>query len=147
MAVTVPPLPAAGYPTSSEVREVGPRDGLQNEAPVSVAERVRLVDALAATGLRTIEVGSFVRPDAVPAMAGTDEVVRAVARPPGVRYRALVPNLHGARLALAAGVDELEVVVSVSATHNRRNLGMSVDDSVAQAGAVVALADDAGVPV
>ena len=135
------------YPTSSEVREVGPRDGLQNEPPIPVAERVRLVDALATTGLRAIEVGSFVSPGAVPSMAGTDRVLRAVTRVPGVRYRALVPNLHGARLALEAGADELEVVVSVSPTHNLRNLKMSVDDSVAQVAAVVTLAGTAGVPV
>jgi len=135
------------YPASSEVREVGPRDGLQSEPPIPVAERVRLVDALAATGLRAIEVGSFVHPEAVPAMAGTDEVLRAITRRPGVRYRVLVPNVRGAQLALEAGVDELEVVVSVSPTHNARNLRMSVDESVDQIAGVVALARSAGVPV
>ncbi len=138
---------SSSYPTSSEVREVGPRDGLQNEPPIPIGERVRLVDALAATGLKAIEVGSFVSPGAVPSMAGTDQVLRSITRHNGIRYRVLVPNLHGARLAVEAGVDELEVVVSVSATHNARNLKMSIDDSVEQIAAIVALARTAHIPV
>jgi hydroxymethylglutaryl-CoA lyase len=144
---TGPSTVTSSYPTSSEVREVGPRDGLQNESPISVDERVRLIDALSATGLRALEVGSFVSPSAVPPMAGTDRVLAAIARNPDVRYRVLVPNLHGARLALEAGIDELEVVVSVSRTHNIRNLKMSVDDSVEHIAAIVELAHAAGVPV
>jgi len=137
----------SSYPTSSEVREVGPRDGLQNEPPIPIGERVRLIDALATTGLKAIEVGAFVSPSAVPSMAGTDQVLRSITRHDGVRYRVLVPNLHGARLAVEAGVDELEVVVSVSATHNARNLKMSIDDSVEQIAAIVAMARTADVPV
>jgi len=140
-------MAGSSYPTSSEVREVGPRDGLQNEPRIPIGERVRLIDALATTGLRAIEVGSFVSPGAVPSMAGTDQVLRAITRHKGVRYRVLVPNLHGARSALEAGVDELEVVVSVSATHNARNLKMSIDDSVEQIAAIVTLARTADVPV
>ncbi len=135
------------YPTASEVREVGPRDGLQNEDPIPVAARIELVDALSETGLRAIEVGSFVRPDAIPAMAGTDAVLAAITRRDGVRYRVLVPNVRGADLAIDAGADELEVVVSVSETHNGRNLKMTVDDSVDQIGRVVARAATAGTPV
>lgn len=135
------------YPTWSEVREVGPRDGLQNEDPISVEERIELIDALSATGLRAIEVGSFVRADAIPAMAGTDQVLAGITRVPGVRYRALVPNLRGAEAALAAGVDELEVVLSVSATHNGRNLKMTVAESIDQIAAIVERADTVDVPV
>lgn len=140
-------MATSAYPTSSEVREVGPRDGLQNEPPIPISERVRLIDALATTGLTAIEVGSFVSPSAVPSMAGTDYVLRAITRRNGVRYRVLVPNLHGARLAVEAGADELEVVVSVSTTHNGRNLKMSIDDSVEQIAAIVTLARTADVPV
>ncbi len=136
-----------GYPTSSEVREVGPRDGLQTEPPIPVDARIHLIDALSATGLKAIEVGAFVSPDAVPPMAGTDRVLRGITRVAGVRYRVLVPNLHGARLALDADADELEVVLSVSETHNTRNLKQSQLDSVAQIEAVIALAEEARIPV
>jgi hydroxymethylglutaryl-CoA lyase len=140
-------MPIDHYPSSSEVREVGPRDGLQNEDPIPVGARIDLVDALSDTGLRAIEVGSFVRADAIPAMAGTDRVLAAITRREGVRYRVLVPNLRGADLAVDAGADELEVVVSVSGTHNARNLKMSVDDSVEQIRRVVERAASADVPV
>ena len=135
------------YPSWSEVREVGPRDGLQNEDPITVGERIELVDALSAAGLRAIEVGSFVRADAIPAMADTDQVLAGITRADGVRYRALVPNLRGADAAIDAGADELEVVLSVSATHNGKNLKMTVDDSVAQIGAIVERALRADIPV
>jgi hydroxymethylglutaryl-CoA lyase len=141
------PMPTSPYPSSSEVREVGPRDGLQNEPPLPVSERVHLIDALSATGLTTIEVGSFVSPRAVPSMADTDQVLRAIARVPGVRYRALVPNLRGAQLALDADVDEIEVVVSVSDTHNERNLHMSPPESVTEIARIVELASSTDVGV
>jgi hydroxymethylglutaryl-CoA lyase len=140
-------MAADTYPSWSEVREVGPRDGLQNEDPIPIGARIDLVDALSATGLRAIEVGSFVRADAIPAMEGTDRVLAGIARAEGVRYRALVPNLRGAEAALDAGVDELEVVLSVSAPHHGRNLKMTVDDSVRQIAAVVERAAAHQVPV
>lgn len=135
------------YPTSSEVREVGPRDGLQNEDPISVEARIVLIDALSSTGLPSIEVGSFVRPDAIPAMAGTDRVLTSIYRHPGVRYRVLVPNLRGAEMAIEYGADEIEVVVSVSETHNRKNLKMSVEQSVREIGTIVHRAAKAGMTV
>lgn len=135
------------YPTWSEVREVGPRDGLQNEDPIPVEARIDLIDALSTTGLRAIEAGSFVRADAIPAMADTDRVMAGITRVEGVRYRALVPNLRGAEAAIDSGVDELEVVLSISATHNGRNLKMTVDDSVAQIGEIVERAANADIPV
>lgn len=140
-------MAADSYPTWSEVREVGPRDGLQNEDPIPVEARIELIDALSTTGLRAIEVGSFVRADAIPAMAGTDRVMAGITRVDGVRYRALVPNRRGAEAAIDAGVDELEVVLSVSATHNGRNLKMTVHESVAQIAGIVERAGTAGVPV
>lgn len=129
------------------VGEVGPRDGLQNEAPIPVADRIRLIDALSATGLSRIEAVSFVSPKAIPSMAGAAEVMAGITRVPGVSYRALVPNVKGAELALAAAVDEIEVVVSASETHNRKNVNRSVDASVAAAGELTALAHDATTPV
>jgi hydroxymethylglutaryl-CoA lyase len=135
------------WPDAVEIGEVGPRDGLQNEAPVPVADRIRLIDALADTGLRRIEAVSFVSPAAIPPMAGAAEVMAGVTRRPGVAYRALVPNVKGAELALAAAVDEIEVVVSASDTHNRRNVKRSVDESVGAAAELSALAHEGGTPV
>ena len=137
----------SGWPTAVEIGEVGPRDGLQNEATVPVVDRIRLIDALSATGLRRIEAVSFVSAKAIPPMAGAAEVMAGITRCDGVTYRALVPNVKGAELALAAAVDEIEVVVSASETHNRKNVNRSVDESIAAAGELTALAHGAGTPV
>jgi hydroxymethylglutaryl-CoA lyase len=137
-----------GLPDWVAIREVGPRDGLQPEAPVPVPERVALVEALVAAGVATIEVAAFVSPRAVPAMAGAGEVLAGIERVPGVRYLALVPNVRGAELAMAAGVDGLSVTLSASETYSRRNVGMSVADSLAQVGAIrAAVGDDLPVDV
>lgn len=134
-------------PERAAIREVGPRDGLQNEDPVPVDARVRLVDALSRTGLIHIEAGAFVHPKAIPAMAGSDEVFARIERVEGVRYTALVPNARGAELALEADADALEVVVSASETHNRRNVNRTVDESVAEIETLSGRARDAGKPV
>ena len=131
-------------PMRCEVREVGPRDGLQNEAPVPLADRVRLIDALAAAGLRRIEAASFVHPAAIPAMAGAEEVLASIDRRPGVSYAALVPNRRGAERALAAGADELEAVVSASATHNQKNLKRTPEETLEEIAGIVELAHAAG---
>lgn len=123
---TLPPLPSFVV-----VRDVGPRDGLQPEAPVDVADRVRLIEALVAAGVRRIEAAAFVSPRAVPAMAGAAEVMAAVPRSDSVRYTALVPNLRGAEMALGADVDELTVTISISEAYNQRNVHMSVQESEA----------------
>ncbi|HEX6310277.1 MAG TPA: hydroxymethylglutaryl-CoA lyase [Acidimicrobiia bacterium] len=133
-------------PAVVEIREVGPRDGLQNEAPIPVDDRVRLIDALSRTGLRRIEAASFVKAEAIPSMAGADEVMARIERRPGVRYSALVPNVRGAERALAAGADELEVVVSASETHNQRNVRRSVAESVEGVAELTDLAHEAGRP-
>src|ERR1700712_1955572 len=117
------------WPARIEIREVGPRDGLQNEAPVGVAERVRLIDALAHTGLRRIEAAAFVSPAAIPPMAGSELVMEQIERVPGVVYSALVPNAKGTERAIAARADEVEVVVSASETHNQKNVRRSVAES------------------
>jgi hydroxymethylglutaryl-CoA lyase len=115
-----------------DIREVGPRDGLQAEAPVSVDDRIRLIEALIDAGVRHIEACSFVSPKAVPSMAGGAEVMAGVPRTAGVRYAALVPNLKGAEMALASGVDELTVTISASETYNQRNFNMSIGESLVQ---------------
>ena len=138
---------AEALPDSCAIREVGPRDGLQNEAPVPVADRVRLIDALAEAGLRRIEAASFVHPKAIPAMAGAEEVLARISRRPGVAYTALVPNRRGAERALAAGADELEVAVSASATHNGKNWNRTPDETLEEIAGVIELAHAAGKPV
>jgi hydroxymethylglutaryl-CoA lyase len=134
-----------GWPTSVEIREVGPRDGLQNEAPVPVAERVRLIDALSATGLRRIEAAAFVSPTAIPSMAGSEEVMAGITRRAGIVYSALVPNAKGAERAVAARAGELEVVVSASETHNQKNVRRSVAESLIGSRDVVERAHGAGI--
>src|ERR687893_535683 len=102
----------AGLPESVSIREVGPRDGLQNEEPIPTDAKVRLIDALSRTGVGRIEAVSFVHPKAIPQMADADDVWRSIDRADDVRYSALVPNLKGAERALAQGFREIEVVVS-----------------------------------
>lgn len=134
-------------PAAVELREVGPRDGLQNEEPIAVTDRIRLIDALSATGIGRIEAASFVRADAIPAMAGAEDVLAGIARRPGVVYSALVPNVRGAERALAAGADELQLVVSASETHNQHNVRRTVDESIAGAKDLIGLAHGERRPV
>jgi hydroxymethylglutaryl-CoA lyase len=117
-------------PATVSIREVGPRDGLQNEDPVPTDAKVRLLDALSHTGVKRIEAVSFVHPKAIPQMADADEVWKAAEKVDGVRYSALIPNSRGAQRALDAGFRDIEVVVSASDTHNRRNLNRSTDESL-----------------
>ena len=114
------------------IREVGARDGLQSEAPLRVEQRVALIEALLAAGVRRLEVAAFVSPKAVPSMSGAAEVVAAVGRPPGVVRAALVPNLRGAELAIDAGMDELTVTISASAAYNEKNVRRTIEESVAE---------------
>lgn len=134
-------------PERISIREVGPRDGLQNEAAVSTAAKVDLINALSVTGVRRIEAVSFVRPDAVPQMADAADVWRSITRADGVAYSALVPNQRGAQRALAEGVTELEVVVSASDTHNRANVRRSTAQSLDDIAELVVLAHAAGATV
>ncbi|WP_026189831.1 hydroxymethylglutaryl-CoA lyase [Salinispora mooreana] len=129
------------------IREVGPRDGLQNEEPIPTEAKVRLLDALSQTGVKRIEAVSFVHPKAIPQMADADEVWRRAERTEGVRYSALVPNTRGAHRALAAGFTEIEVVVSASDTHNRRNVNRSTDESLDDIAELVELLHNAGARV
>ncbi|RPI10660.1 MAG: hydroxymethylglutaryl-CoA lyase [Zetaproteobacteria bacterium] len=120
------------------VQEVAPRDGFQIEPEFIPTEaKIALIDALGKTGLPAIEVTSFASPKAIPALRDAEDVMRGIARAPGVAYAALVPNLRGAERALAAGVDELNLVMSVSETHNLANLRMTREQSCAQLSEVI----------
>ena len=120
-------------PAHVRLIEVGPRDGLQNEAtPISVADKVQLVDALTDAGLGYIEVGSFVSPKWVPQMAGSAEVFAQIRRKPGVVYGALAPNLRGFEDAVAAGVKEVAVFAAASEAFSQRNINCSISESLAR---------------
>ena len=135
-------------PTHVRLVEVGPRDGLQNEAqPISVADKVRLVDALSAAGLSYIEVGSFVSPKWVPQMAGSAEVFAQIQRKPGVTYGALAPNLRGFEDALAAGVKEVAVFAAASEAFSQRNINCSISESLERFTPIMAAAKQHGVSV
>jgi hydroxymethylglutaryl-CoA lyase len=117
----------ANLPDRVSVYEVGPRDGLQNEAAlVGTVLKLRLIEALVAAGLTRIEITSFVAPRWIPQLADADELARTLPRTPGVMYSALCPNDKGVQRALAAGVPEIAVFLSASETHNRRNIAKSI---------------------
>jgi hydroxymethylglutaryl-CoA lyase len=129
------------------ITEVGPRDGLQNEARIlPLDQKVDLINRLSRTGLTRIEAASFVSPKAIPQMADAAEVMAAIDRAPGVTYIGLVPNERGARDAIDARVDEVSVVVSASESHNRSNVNRSVGESLEAVTGIAALCADAGLP-
>ncbi len=129
-------------PEVISIRDVGARDGLQPETPVAPADRARLVDALVAAGVVDVEAAAFVSPKAVPAMAGADEVFATIDRIEGVTYWALVPNVRGAELALAAGADALTVTVSASESYSLANVRRSVAEAVAGVAEILVVAGD-----
>ena len=123
-----------------QVREVGPRDGFQNEPEtIATADKVRLIEMLGRTGLRRLEVTSFVRADVIPQLADAPDVLRAIALPPEVSASVLVPNQRGLENALAlrerddgtSRFDEVNLFLSATDTHNRRNVNRSVEESLA----------------
>ena len=135
-------------PTHVRLIEVGPRDGLQNEAqPISVADKVQLVDALTDAGLGYIEVGSFVSPKWVPQMAGSAEVFAQIRRKPGVVYGALAPNLRGFEDAVAAGVKEVAVFAAASEAFSQRNINCSISESLARFVPIIEAARQHGISV
>ena len=135
-------------PQQVRLVEVGPRDGLQNEKPpISVADKVRLVDDLTASGLRFIETGSFVSPKWVPQMAGSAEVFAGIQRRPGVVYSALTPNLQGFEAAVAAGADEVAVFAAASESFSHKNINCSIAESLARFEPLLAAAHQRGVRV
>jgi len=138
----------SSIPTQVRIVEVGPRDGLQNEKQaIDTATKVRLIEQLAAAGLRTIEAGSFVNPQAVPQMAGSEAVFEQIARRPGVSYVALTPNIKGFERALAAGVSEVAIFAAASELFSQRNINCSIEESLQRFAPVVAAAQAAGIPV
>jgi hydroxymethylglutaryl-CoA lyase len=120
-------------PAAVRIREVGPRDGFQNEPEVIATERkVELIDALARTGLERLEVTSFVRADVIPQLADAGEVLERIDVPDGVSVSVLVPNQRGLDAALEhrSKIDEINVFLSASETHNRKNVNRSIDESL-----------------
>ena len=127
------------------IYEVGPRDGLQNEAaPIPTATKTRFIDLLAEAGLREIEATSFVAPRAIPQLADADDLLAGLARAPGVRYPVLVPNLRGMTRAEAADADALAVFTATTDAFTQANIGMTVDGSLAAFEPVLARAADLG---
>jgi len=124
----------AHLPERVRIREVGPRDGFQNEPEtIATADKVRLIDMLSASGLERMEVTSFVRADVIPQLSDAEEVLRGVQRRDGVAFSVLVPNERGLEraLALRERFDEISVFLSASETHNRENVNRSVEESLA----------------
>lgn len=122
---------SGALPSRIAICEVGPRDGLQNEKTLlSIERKVELIEAAVEAGARSVEIGSFVHPKAVPAMAETDEVARRLARKEGVEYRALAMNLKGVERAHAAGLSKVKVTVSASDEHSRKNSNASPEEVI-----------------
>jgi hydroxymethylglutaryl-CoA lyase len=135
-------------PTDVTIYEVGPRDGLQNESRnVPTADKIRFIDALVASGIRAIEITSFVSPKWIPQLADAAEVARGVARPAGVRMSALVPNRRGLDTALASGMKEIAVFLSASETHNKKNINKTIAETFDAFSEVIPPALAANVPV
>ena len=132
---------------SIEINEVGPRDGLQIEkAFVSTEEKIALVDALSDCGFARIEVTSFTSPKAIPALADAQEVMRGIRRHPDIIYTALVPNIRGLERAIEVGTQEMNLVMSSSETHNRANLRMTRDQSLAELTSILRAAQGTSTP-
>ncbi len=131
-------------PPTVDVREVGPRDGLQLEELVPLGAKLAMLDALAASGAHRIEATAFVSPRAVPAMADAPLVAAELHQWPHVRWSALVPNLRGAQLAIEAGLTDLEFVISAADGHSLANAGMTTDAATALVEPIAALVHSAG---
>ena len=132
-------------PKSVTLVEMGARDGLQNEAAViSTDDKVRFIDLLSQTGLRWIEATSFVSPKAIPQLSDAPEVFARIAKAPGVRYLVLVPNIKGYERAKAAGADTIAVFTASSEAFTKRNINMTIDESLETFRAVVRRAKDDG---
>jgi hydroxymethylglutaryl-CoA lyase len=134
-------------PSRVRIREVGPRDGFQNEPEVIPTDhKLRLIGMLADSGVRRLELTSFVRADVIPQLADAEEVLERIERRPGVAYSVLIPNERGLERALAHrdGFDEVNMFLSASETHNRKNVNRSIAESLAGIERVTARARDGG---
>lgn len=135
-------------PNQVKLVEVGPRDGLQNETqPISVQDKVTLINQLSKTGLRYIEAGSFVSPRWVPQMTGTAEVFDAIEQDPNITYAALTPNLKGLEAAIAAGVKEVAVFTAASESFSKKNINCTISESLQRFTPVLAIAKQHGIKV
>jgi hydroxymethylglutaryl-CoA lyase len=135
-------------PARITIVEVGPRDGLQNEAVrIATADKIAFVDLLSAANFPVIEVSAFVSPKWVPQMADAADVFAGIRRRPGTRYTAIVPNLSGLERAQAAGLDEIAIFAASSETFSRRNINQSIDESLRTYAAVCERALAAGMRV
>jgi len=130
-------------PDRVRIYEVGPRDGLQNEAaPIATEAKLRYIELLVAAGLREIEATSFVSPRAIPQLADADDLMRQLPRMSGIRYPVLVPNLRGLERAQAAGADAIAVFTATTDAFTQHNIGMTVDESLVTFGPVLARAGE-----
>ncbi|MBE5192499.1 hydroxymethylglutaryl-CoA lyase [Vibrio parahaemolyticus] len=134
-------------PTNVTIVEVGPRDGLQNESPVSTRTKIRLIDLLSDTGLSHIEAGSFVSPKWVPQMADSKEVMQNITRRASVTYSALTPNLQGLEQALDAGANQVAIFTSASEGFCQHNINCSITESLKRFEPLMVQADKYHVPV
>jgi len=140
------PLPS--LPVRVKIVEVGPRDGLQNEAETVPTEaKIALIDRLSQTGLTAIEAGSFVSPKWVPQMADSEAVMAGIRRRPGVTYSVLTPNMKGFERAMAAGAKEVAIFGAASESFSRRNINCSIEESLRRFQPVCVAAAEAGVAV
>ncbi len=140
--------PLGAIPKRVEVYEVGPRDGLQNELrTLATADKARLIEALVGSGLKRIEVSSFVSPRWIPQLADAEKLIGLVPRREGVVFTALVPNLKGLERARAAGLQEAAVFLSVTESHSQKNINKSVAEAISTAREVANGAREAGMRV
>ncbi|MFW8565919.1 hydroxymethylglutaryl-CoA lyase [Orrella sp. 11846] len=130
------------------LHDVAPRDGFQNE-PIFIEtdDKIAIIDALSDCGFAKIEATSFTSPKAIPALRDAEEVMHRIKRVPGVEYTVLIPNVRGAERALSCGIDEANLVMSASETHNRANLRMTRDKSLLQLGQIVQALNDSPVKI
>ncbi|WP_394145543.1 hydroxymethylglutaryl-CoA lyase [Vibrio atypicus] len=135
------------FPSSVNIVEVGPRDGLQNEAPVTTQAKIDLINQLSLSGLTHIEAGSFVSPKWVPQMADSQQVLTQITRHADVCYSALTPNLQGLELALQSNVDQVAIFTSVSESFCQHNINCSIEESLERFSPVIKLAKQYGRPI
>lgn len=135
-------------PKHVEIVEVGPRDGLQNEASsLTAQDKIDLIDSLSDTGCKRIEAGSFVSPKWVPQMASSDDVLRNIKRAEGIRYSALTPNIKGFDLAMEAGAQEVAVFGAASQSFSQKNINCSIEESLTRFAPLVQKAVENNIPV
>ena len=135
------------FPESVKIVEVGPRDGLQNEVPVSIEDKVTLINELSETGLSVIEAGSFVSPKWVPQMAGSAEIYSMINQADGINYPALTPNMKGYEAAVAAGVKEVAIFGAASEAFSQKNINCSIEESLARFQPIMERAEQDGIRV